>query len=73
MAKVVIVIEDQDGRVKTVSTPSFAYMASKLKHGEMTSAEGYAICALNAIREASKKMKQNSGKLIVPLPRISLN
>jgi len=69
MAKVTITIEDQGNKVKTVATPSAEFMLKKLKYGEMTSAEGYALCALNAISAASKKQ----GKLIISVPRIKLN
>lgn len=56
MAKVIITIEDgKDGRVKCVSNPTFQEMIElhAAKKG-LEASHGYAICAMSAIREASK-------------------
>lgn len=66
MARVVIVIEDQpDGTVRTVATPSLETMMKKNAIGErLTSAEGYAIAAINRIIEASKE--QGPHGILIP-------
>lgn len=59
MAKVIIEIEDKiiEGKVKTTLTPSIEELLKKLDSGHgLTSAEGYALVAANAIREASKSI-----------------
>jgi hypothetical protein len=68
MAKIVITIEDApDGRVKMVSDPSFETMMKMDLSGEkMTPAIGYAFCAINAIRKASKKI----GPLVREVPKL---
>lgn len=56
MAKIIITIEDsKDGKVKCVCKPTFEQMI-KL-HGAkkgLQASHGYALCAINAIRKASK-------------------
>lgn len=67
MSMVTITIEDiPQSRVKVVSTPSFELMMKKTKFDALTSAEGYAITALNAIRAASKRI----GAMVIPVPRV---
>lgn len=56
MAKIVITIEDKEnGKVKCVSNPSFEEMIKlhAAKKG-LKASHGYALCAINAIRNASK-------------------
>ena len=56
MAKIIITIEDgKDGRVKCVSKPTFQEMMElhAAKKG-LEASHGYALCAINAIRDASK-------------------
>lgn len=65
--KVTITIEDSPGgKVKVVSQPSFELMMKKTKFDDLSSAEGYAVCALNAIRAASKKQ----GPMIIQVPKL---
>lgn len=68
MAKITISIEDSPvGGVKVVSTPSFEQMAQMINAGDPgTSAHGYALLALRAIREESKKNQPAS----ILIPRI---
>lgn len=68
MAKIVITIEDlPENKVRVVSSPSGEEMVKRTISGEgLTSAHGYAILALNTIREESKK---RDPKMIVKLPR----
>lgn len=56
MAKIVIEIEDLDGgRVRVDIKPNFSTLMQLTVTGrELTAAQGYAICAANAIRYASK-------------------
>lgn len=66
MAKILIVIEDQpDGTVSCVSTPNFAEMMRD-GEGPLTAAEGYALFALNQIRNESKQR----GNILLKLPKI---
>ncbi len=56
MAKIIIAIEDgKDGRVKCTSNPTFKEMMElhAVKKG-LQASHGYALCAINAIRNASK-------------------
>lgn len=57
MALVTITIEDTpDGRVRVVATPNFETMMQMNASGHsLTSAHGYALKALNAIRDESKR------------------
>lgn len=68
MAKVTITFEDSpNDKVKVVSDPSFETMAKiEISGNGLSSSHGYALTAINAIREASKK----EGSLIVGLPKI---
>lgn len=68
MARVVITIDDKiDGKVMVDSNPKFSELARKINSGEdATSAEGYALVAIRAIREASKE----AGPVKILLPRI---
>lgn len=66
MASVTIVIEDApDGTVSARPTPKLSYLLQKAKAGDITSAEGYAIFALNKIKEESKAQ----GSTIIKIPR----
>lgn len=70
MAKIVLIIEDgPDGGVKITSNPSFEEMAKLLGDRRMTSAHGYAICALRSVAEASNEMKRDGGRQIIKLPK----
>lgn len=66
MSKVTMTIEDlPGGGVKIVCEPSFEQMMMKGNQaGNFTSAEGYAIFALNQLRAESKK--QSPTRLIIP-------
>lgn len=69
MAKVIIEIEDKiiEGKVKTTLTPSVEDLLKKLDSGHgLTSAEGYALVAANAIREASNSVDP----MRIPIPRL---
>lgn len=67
MAKVTITIEDlPNGKVRTISNPSFEIMARMAKSEALTSAHGYAITALKAVQEASHQQ----GSLIVKIPKL---
>lgn len=56
MAKILIEIEDlPDNKVRVVATPNFDTMMRIVASGnEITSAHGYALAAMRAIRECSK-------------------
>lgn len=67
MAKVTITITDlPNGKVKTVSDPSFETMCKIAKAEKLTSAHGLAIVALRNMYEASR---QEGSQLIIPIPR----
>lgn len=68
MAKITIVIEDiPQGKIKvTCDPPVVKIMHRHLSGYEMTGAHGYALCALNAVREESRKRGQ--GKILLPHP-----
>lgn len=67
MARVVITIEDTGPNgVRVVSEPNFETMMKMDLSGiGLTSAHGYALRALNAIRESAK-----SSRLIINVPRV---
>ena len=69
MALVTITVEDSpNGKVKVVADPSFETMAKMEISGHgLSSAHGYALVAINAIRKMSK---EQSNDLIVSLPKI---
>lgn len=70
MAKVVITIEDMafSRGVKVVAEPNFeTMMQAHLSGHELTAAHGYALAALNKIRDVSKKMKH---EIVAPIPKI---
>jgi len=69
MAKITITFEDiGNGKVKVVSDPTFETMAKmNLSGHEWTGAQGYALCALNAVRRASKSQEPTTNIII---PRI---
>jgi hypothetical protein len=73
MAKVTITIEDKpDGKVNTVCEPSFEIMMQMLTSGhQLTSAQGYAVHCLNALRHASQKMQGQSDIITVSVPVIT--
>lgn len=64
--KITITIEDTPrGTVKVESNPTFEHiMQTIVNHNEETSAMGYALCAINAIRTESKK--QAPTKILIP-------
>lgn len=68
MAKVVITIEDApNNMVKVVSEPNFETVMNMHDAGHtLTSAHGYALLALNAIRKESKKNEPTS----ILLPKV---
>lgn len=69
MAKITITIEDLPGnKVKVVSDPTFEQMAKIDLSGiaDLTSGHAYALLALRAIREESKKQ----GPTPILIPRI---
>lgn len=69
MARIQIIIEDNsDGTVQVVSTPNFQEMAQIDASGKrLTSAHGYAMRALNAIRDASR---EQGNRLNIWIPRV---
>lgn len=65
MAKITITFEDIGEKVKVTADPTFEMMMKKnLSGGQWTSAEGYALFALNQIREESKR--RTPTKIIIP-------
>lgn len=71
MAKVSITIEDKDnGKVSVICTPQMSELIGLEISGQgTTSAQGYAIAALNAIRKISK---ENQSKIMVGIPQLKL-
>lgn len=69
MSKIIIEIEDSllADKVKFTMNPSFATLAQKVKggHGQLTSAEGYALACANLVMKESKKRDQPT-KVIIP-------
>ena len=67
MAKITITIEDKpNGTVSVQATPNFETMMKMEVSGHtLTSAHGYALLALNAIRNESKK-KDPRNRILVP-------
>lgn len=67
MGTVKIEIEDlPNGKVRVVMTPPAEMLYDKINAGyDCTSAEGYGMLAVRAIREESKK----EGSLIIKVPR----
>jgi hypothetical protein len=67
MAKVTISIEDlPNGKVRAVSTPSFEQLIKgEIAGSDLTSAQGYALKAMNAIREVSKS-NEPTNKILIP-------
>lgn len=70
MAAIIITIEDTaDGKVCTRCSPSAEEMFQMMQSGsDLTSAHGYAMTALNAIREAAKS-PESQLKIFVPRVR----
>jgi hypothetical protein len=65
MAKITITLEDHLDKVKVVSDPNFETMIKMEVSGTaLTSAHGYAIAALNAIRAHSKA--PGPSKILIP-------
>lgn len=73
--KVTITIEEQhNGFVKVVSEPSFETMAKMELSGEgLSSANAYALTAINAIRKASKQADLEKRGILIELPRVLKN
>jgi hypothetical protein len=63
MPKVTLTIEDlPDGKVRVVSDPTFEQMAMLEASGHpLTSAHGYALRAINSIRDASREQGNRLG------------
>ncbi len=72
MAKIVIEIEDKPGnKVSVKATPNFETMCKIDNSGNtLTSAHGYAMLALRAIRDESKKNDPRT-KILIPRVRYS--
>lgn len=70
MSKVTITIEDTPQGVKTTLDPNYETLAFKLTGGQnnLSSAEGYAIIAVNAIRTESKR-RDSKMNIIIPKKR----
>lgn len=70
MAKITITFEDQaTGGVSVVSDPSFeTMMKMDLSGHDLTSAHGYALLAINAIRNKSKDESERNN--IIKIPRL---
>ena len=68
MAEVHIVLKDKfDGKVEVVVSPNIEFLLSILESGsELTSAQGYAVSAINKIRDDAK----NKANLQVFVPRV---
>lgn len=67
MSRVVIILTDEGEGVKCTAEPTFEQMARAINCGVgVSAAEGYALAALKAIRDESKKM----GEIKVKLPRV---
>ena len=66
MAKVIIEFEDKfNGGVKVVCNPTFEEIMKKQESGEiMSSAEAYAIFALNQVRSEAKKVDPT--RILIP-------
>jgi len=66
MAKVTMTFEDTGrGTVRIVSDPNFETMMKMEVSGQgLTSAHGYAIAAMNALRKKSKEVKDSG--IIIP-------
>lgn len=65
MSKVTITFEDVGDRVRITADPTFEMMMKKNASGNTwTSAEAYAIFALNKLREESKN--RTPTKIIIP-------
>lgn len=66
MAKIVLTFEDgPNDTVKVVAEPSFETMMMMNRSGhELTSAHGYALCAINAVRRESKSKERT--KILIP-------
>lgn len=70
MARVVIEFEDKGSTVKVTATPSAEDLFKKVAaygQGSLTAAEAYAMYAIRMLRE---KGKENSSRIIVPVPPI---
>jgi hypothetical protein len=69
MAKITITIEDTpQGKVKVVADPTFETMAKMIASGNpVTSAHGYALTMIRAVREESKRQEPTS----ILIPRVS--
>ena len=68
MAKVIITIEDlPNDEVSVIAQPNFETMMKMVVSGhEVTSAQGYAVNALNSIRKSAKE----EGRMKINVPRI---
>ena len=66
MAKIQIIIEDApDDKVKLTMIPSMETVFKMIESGEtMTSAHGYAVRAVNSVKEASDDLAPN--KIYIP-------
>ena len=69
MAKITVVIEDlPGGKVKVACEPNFeTMMKMELSGTRLTSAHGYALLALNAIRNESKRIAPT--RILIPRTR----
>lgn len=67
MSKITITLEDVgDNKVRVVANPTFEQLAMKSNSGEaLTSADGYALLMMRAVREESKK-QANQMKIYIP-------
>lgn len=69
MAKITITFEDAGSGVRVTAEPNFETMMRMHASGHrLTSAHGYAIAALNHIREKSKEQSNSLG-IIIPKVR----
>lgn len=71
MARITITIEDlPQNKVKIEMNPNFeTMMKMEISGSKMTSAHGYALCAVNAIRKESKRLGPQ--RIFVPKLRIN--
>lgn len=65
--KITITIEDIDGSVEVISTPSFGEIMKNMTEREPTAAECYAISALNKIRDVAAQADKGLAEVQVPM------
>lgn len=66
--KITLTLQDKpDGGVEVISNPSFETMAQMINSGhDISSAQAYALTAINAIKKASKNQDPASNLIYIP-------